>query len=309
VIVLCNRETQLTAPAKLAHVEFADPPVRHGYLIEASSGSELLPYLPEEKQLGISRPFTGSTEFDAAGKEALLAYFQKFINGKNGNVYSGQFAMEQSISLIQDLQSRCYCRDLAGAHEIFQRIETLFATDSLTIRSAQRLYQSMLFVFADGAKDCETYEQLCAQFADVGAMLHEIEKNLIADLAGSHSLPERRSAIGSILCYVNEHYFDYNLTMQALSEKFDLNANYISQLLRKSSAESFTKYLTSVRMAHAKDLLEKSQDTIKAVGEKVGYADYFYFAKVFKKIVHQTPGEYRAAHSEFPQKEEQPEEE
>ena len=85
--------------------------------------------------------------------------------------------------------------------------------------------------------------------------------------------------------------------MQVLSEKFDLNANYISQLFRKSPAESFTKYLTAVRMEHAKDMLEKSEDSIKSVGEKVGYADYFYFAKVFKKTAHQTPGEYRLTHT------------
>lgn len=298
VVVLCDKETQLVLPNRIPHVEFADPPGRHGFLVSVSSVEKLTPFLPEGKQIGVSRTFVHSGDFSAANREAGLAYFQKFINGKNFNVFEGTSQMEQSISLIQELQSRYYCRDLAGAREIFERLKELFSSGALTIRSAHRLYQSMLFVFAGSAQDCESYEQLCEQFANVGEMLHTLEKKLIADIAGTGALTERRSAIDNILCYINENYFDYDLTIQTLSKRFDLNANYISQLFHKSPAESFTKYLTAVRMEHAKDLLEKSDDSIKSVGEKVGYADYFYFAKVFKKTVHQTPGEYRMTHAE-----------
>lgn len=303
-VVLCEKDTQLILPKRLPHIEFSDLPLRHGFLIAASSEEAIQPFLPSGKQIGISRIFARSGDFSAACKEATLAYFQKFINAKNCNMFSGQVSVEQSVALIQDLQSRYYCRDLAGAHELFVQLKALFASDVLTIRSAHRLYQSMLFVFSGSAKDCETYDQLCQQYPNVDAMLQDIEQHLIADIAETHTFSERRSAIGNILCYVNEHYFDYDLTMQTLSQQFDLNANYISQLFRKSPAESFTKYLTSVRMDHAKNLLEKSEDPIKAVGEKVGYADYFYFAKVFKKTVHQTPGEYRAAHQQTEQQEE-----
>lgn len=297
MIVLCDKETELLLPGKFPHLELSDPPARHGFLVAVESEETLKPFLPSGKQIGISKPFVRSSDFAAACREATLAYFQRFINGKPCNLFAGSVAVEQSVSLIQELQSRYYCRDLAGAHEVFAQLEDLFSSGALTIRSAHRLYQSMLFAFSEGGRDCETYEQLCEQYGNVGEMLHDIEHNLVAGISGSRNLPERRSAIGDILCYVNEHYFDYDLTMQTLSEKFDLNANYISQLFRKSPAESFTKYLTSVRMEHAKDMLEKSEDSIKSVGEKVGYADYFYFAKVFKKTVHQTPGEYRAAHA------------
>ena len=297
LIVLCGKETELPLPGRFPHIELEDPPSRRGYLVAAESMESLKPFFPAGRQIGVSRPFTRSGDFSVACKEATLAYFQKFINKKPCNAFVGSAAAEQSVSLTRELQSRYYCRDLAGAHEIFAQLESLFSSGTLTIRSAHRLYQAMLFIFADGGRDCETYEQLCERYDSVEDMLHAIEHSLIAGIAGTHAMPERRSAIDNILCYVNEHYFDYGLSMQVLSEKFDLNANYISQLFRKSPAESFTKYLTAVRMEHAKDMLEKSEDSIKSVGEKVGYADYFYFAKVFKKTVHQTPGEYRLTHT------------
>ena len=46
---------------------------------------------------------------------------------------------------------------------------------------------------------------------------------------------------------------------------------------------------------HACDLLKKSTLPVGEIGQRVGYPDYFYFAKVFKKAVGGAPTEYRKA--------------
>ena len=52
-------------------------------------------------------------------------------------------------------------------------------------------------------------------------------------------------------------------------------------------------YLVSVRMKKARELLEFSGYRIADIAQKVGYEDYTYFCKVFKKENGKTPLEYR----------------
>lgn len=42
-------------------------------------------------------------------------------------------------------------------------------------------------------------------------------------------------------------------------------------------------YLTVLRIQKSKVLLRTSHLSVKDIAEKVGYTDYFYFSRVFKK--------------------------
>ena len=56
---------------------------------------------------------------------------------------------------------------------------------------------------------------------------------------------------------------------------------------------SFSKYLTSKRIQKAKELLEDDRLSVEQIAEMVGYRDYFYFTKVFKKTEGVSPSSYR----------------
>ena len=51
--------------------------------------------------------------------------------------------------------------------------------------------------------------------------------------------------------------------------------------------------LTQIRIDHAVPLLRDTDMPISLVAASVGYQDYFYFAKVFKKVTGRTPSSYR----------------
>ena len=72
----------------------------------------------------------------------------------------------------------------------------------------------------------------------------------------------------------------------------DLNS-YLSQAFKKETGETFTRYLTALRINKAKEILNSSDDTIEMVANKVGYSDYFYFMKIFKKVTGKTPNQFR----------------
>lgn len=98
--------------------------------------------------------------------------------------------------------------------------------------------------------------------------------------------------INKIAQYIREH-LDEDISLNLLSDKFALNAQYISQLFKNQIGVNFLSYLTSIRMQKAKSLLLSSAKTIVEVSQAVGYNDYRVFTKVFKKHVSVSPSQYR----------------
>lgn len=92
--------------------------------------------------------------------------------------------------------------------------------------------------------------------------------------------------------YVDEHYME-DVTPQSLAEQFHINVSYLSQLFKKESGGTYTEYLTSLRIKNACRLLSTSDEKIADIAERVGFHDYFYFTRVFKKVMDMSPSEYR----------------
>ena len=106
------------------------------------------------------------------------------------------------------------------------------------------------------------------------------------------SIETKNRNFNSILQYVTQH-FRQELSLQGLSEQFYMNPSYISQLFRKEVGETLTGYIARLRIQHAQELLNGDGDTIQEIAEKIGYQDYFYFTRLFKKMTGKTPTQYR----------------
>lgn len=77
------------------------------------------------------------------------------------------------------------------------------------------------------------------------------------------------------------------------AERLFISTNYLRQLFKKQTGETFLKYMTGMRMERAKALLEDKSLTISEVSADTGYPDQRYFSKCFKKYFDMTPTEYR----------------
>ncbi|MEC0111196.1 response regulator [Paenibacillus taichungensis] len=99
------------------------------------------------------------------------------------------------------------------------------------------------------------------------------------------------------------HYTDKNfheeLFLKDLSTKFFINVSYCCELFKKVTGMTFSQYITDLRMKKAVELLQNSNLTIAEVCKCVGYSDYFYFNKVFKRNMGCTPSKYRKASGEM----------
>ena len=101
-----------------------------------------------------------------------------------------------------------------------------------------------------------------------------------------------RKLVQSILTYIEENYA-CDLSMDDLTEKFHVSRTYISRLLKKYAGKSFLEYLTDVRFRQVEKLIACNKYKQYEIAEMVGYKDFGYYIKVFKKRYGITPNEFR----------------
>ncbi|MHA6480378.1 response regulator [Paenibacillus sp. strain BS8-2] len=99
-------------------------------------------------------------------------------------------------------------------------------------------------------------------------------------------------AVEKAIRYVNDHY-GKDLTQQEVADYIEMNVTYFSLLFKEEMGMSYIKYVTTIRMEKAKELLAEGT-SIQMISEKVGYYHARHFAEVFKKYTGLTPGQYRS---------------
>lgn len=82
-------------------------------------------------------------------------------------------------------------------------------------------------------------------------------------------------------------------SLEIASAKLYFSHNYVRQIFKQITGESFMQYLIRRRMEKAGDLLKNTVLKIQDVAVQTGYSNQRYFASCFKKYYGYTPTEYR----------------
>ena len=104
---------------------------------------------------------------------------------------------------------------------------------------------------------------------------------------------DRKSIINTILRYLDVNYMK-DITLESISKSMFLSSVYISKMFKDETGESPINHLIKIRIRIAKSLLETTTLSIRAVAEKVGYSDAYYFSKLFKKYYGISPSKIRS---------------
>lgn len=97
--------------------------------------------------------------------------------------------------------------------------------------------------------------------------------------------------------YIKEHYENPDINVGLVSQNLAISVSYFSNLFKSHTGETFTEYLTQIRMEKAKDLLLSTKMKSYEIAYKVGYSDPHYFSIAFKKKLGLTPTQFREAQS------------
>ncbi len=92
--------------------------------------------------------------------------------------------------------------------------------------------------------------------------------------------------------YIRNHYRE-NITLTSAADEAGLSPSYLSSLFLKSTGETFSRYILTLRMKDARRLLLYSTLSISDIALLCGFQDPGYFTKRFRKEEGITPQEYR----------------
>lgn len=127
------------------------------------------------------------------------------------------------------------------------------------------------------------------------ALLYQLLADLI-DNNTAHLIPSsvttQYSYVRKALEYVQLHYMN-DLNVNKLAEYVNLNRSYLCSIFKKALDISPQTYITQYRINKACEFLQNPTYSITDISLMVGYKDYAVFQRSFKKVMNQSPKQYR----------------
>ncbi len=129
-----------------------------------------------------------------------------------------------------------------------------------------------------------SWEEAIQYFCELADNIHLLRKN---DRA------ERTDELILRLKAFIESHLSEDLSVNRLAEIVHLHPNYLSRLFKQLTKGTLTDYVSSTRIARAKELLSQTDMKIHEVAKMVGIESTPYFIRLFRKNSNITPQEYR----------------
>lgn len=254
------------------------------------------------KSIGISSIATNYDQMAKLIKESDLAASQTFLNEEKG-----LFEYEPKLSLvnpfIDGIASSMKEKKFEDMDDIIRKMRHFFSFHYLGMGEVVYLWNqvvsSLVGTYYEELKDMEldflnyaelkerfeNFESLCSFLNDIFNYLKQLNGQSVHE-------NDKNAYFTQMVKYIDNHYHD-ELYLKDLSIKFLINQVYLCQLFKQVLGTTFSGYVTDLRIKKACELLKRSELSIEEVATKVGYLDYYYFNKVFKKQCGITPTKFR----------------
>ncbi|WP_409342017.1 helix-turn-helix domain-containing protein [Paenibacillus sp. MBLB4367] len=267
--------------------------------------------------IGIGKPCAYAGELDRAYAEAIEALRYRGIFGTGQVIYIEDVRLEGTAALHypSDKEEALNTYIVNGDTEQALHILDLIVRDiggekgRLHVRQIQYALMRLLgSLVATSGRMSIDFSALTGEKNNLyEALLHKDDlqeavqwlRRLIMTLASGFGTAFReknnRYVVQAVAIIRSE--LDKPLSLVQIADRLRLNPSYLSRIFKENIGQSFSDYLTKVRMEKGKELLLETDLKIKEIGERVGYIKSDYFIKLFRECIGMTPGEYRKARS------------
>ena len=92
--------------------------------------------------------------------------------------------------------------------------------------------------------------------------------------------------------FIEEHHTE-DLSLGQVAQAVHTSIFYFCKLFKKVTGINFTEYVSRTRAEKAKSLLLNPNLRVSEIAYEVGFQSLTHFNRVFKKIVGESPTEYR----------------
>lgn len=205
----------------------------------------------------------------------------------------GEFALEQNDVFIcapSKKYSLLPIKDFKYAYVSFFGIRASALTDKYNVNELNCVFKNMSELKNLWSNALPVPEEMTAlraesvilyTFSAIGARKCEMDLSSMQQSAAS----EARK-------HIDSHFSDTDLSLVSTCQYLSYSPKYLSTAFSKKYGTTFSKYLCSVRLEHARSLLDRGHTSIKTVAFTCGFTDPLYFSKVFKSKTGLSPREY-----------------
>ena len=134
-------------------------------------------------------------------------------------------------------------------------------------------------------------DEIVAKYYEWTDKIETALKLIVNILTDKLSTNEENPTIVNIKRYVNKN-LSQKLTLEKISATVGYSPNYCDTLFKKETGTSLLNYVIEERISKAKLLLQEGILSLKEIAESVGFEDYNYFSRTFKKKSGYSPKEY-----------------
>ena len=150
------------------------------------------------------------------------------------------------------------------------------------------------FSYAQEAVQHHAYDYLLKPIKEeeLSRVMDSIIRDRSGEVEDDEKAPVPDRLIDNVISEIRDHYME-DISLTSLSTKYNISMAHLSKLIKEQLMVNFSDYIASLRIQRAKELLQDDSLSIQEISEIVGYNDYFYFTKVFKKVEGISPSKYR----------------
>ncbi len=109
------------------------------------------------------------------------------------------------------------------------------------------------------------------------------------DVVGENAEPP---VIAKARAYIQEHQTE-ELNLSQVAKAVNMSSYYFCKMFKRVTGINFTDYVARVRIEKSKNLLLNPNLRVSEIAFEVGFQSLTHFNRVFKKIVGESPTEYR----------------
>ena len=189
---------------------------------------------------------------------------------------------------------------LSYLREHGNKVPTIFLTNYADFSYAQKAIELKSFHYflkpIDYAELTRIIKKAIKEAYEKDSVKNDASSNSYDDPGAEFLMPtsDTENAQKALLAYVDEHFRE-EISREQLSEMFFFDPDYITKIFKKETGLSYKNYVIEKRLALAKKLLKETDYPINSVALSVGYDNYSYFTRLFKKSFGITPVEYRSS--------------
>ena len=129
---------------------------------------------------------------------------------------------------------------------------------------------------------------------DMDSLLEKEEDfvDSILQLGMSENAESVQNVVEQIKRYVEEHYAE-DLSLSGLAQKYGVDKSYLSRCFKQTTGKNLIPYITQLRLEKGKEMIRANDLSLTEISYLIGYDDYAYFNRTFRKMEGMSPREYR----------------